>query len=90
MPEYDNLADLRQALSADDPDSRAEAYGAVMQHDVEPSQLLQTPPDDGAVETLRSADVLAQPGEEDRSAADQRQEILEKLNEIADHLGGSN
>ena len=57
-PTYSSLPALRRALTDDDPDDRANAYGAVMSADVQPSQVLATPPDDAAIATLEEAGVL--------------------------------
>lgn len=90
MATYENLARLRQALSSDDPDDRAEAYGDVIENDVKPSEILETPPDDAKVQMLRDADVLPEedPGGPRVAANEQRKRIIELLEEIAGTSGG--
>lgn len=86
MPEFDTVADLREALTANDPDRRAQAYGDVMAEDVQPSAILDTPPDETALETLRDADVLDEERGAGRSMRDVNDRIVELLEDIRDEL----
>lgn len=87
MADYDSLPELREALTSDSPDRRADAYGDVMSEDIQPSQLLETPPDATALQTLRDANVIP---DEDRdrgqSMRDVNQRIVELLEQILDEL----
>lgn len=90
MAQYPTTAALRRALSSDDPDRRADAYGAVMQHDVEPAQILADPPDTSAVSSLVEADVLdEETSSDDMTTVEWREEVLDVLNTIADNTGGA-
>lgn len=87
--QYSNLAALRSELTTDDPDERANAYGAVMEHDVQPSQVLGNDPDDEAVEKLVEAGVIPeQAANGGRSAAEREEEALAVLKEIRDAVQG--
>lgn len=90
MSDYDSLAALRRALTAEDPDRRANAYGAVMRIDMQVSSVLDADPDDDAVAELVENDVIPEPGPgaRGRSIADREEEIVELLKEIRDGLGG--
>lgn len=90
MADYDNIAELRRALSADSPDRRANAYGDVMAQDVQPSQILETPPDSAAVQTLVEAGVVADEdtGNQGPPASDRWARIEELLETIAANTGG--
>lgn len=88
--QYDGLAQLRDALSSDDPDYRAEAYGAVMGEDLKPSQVLETPPEDSVVSTLEDAGVVPENSTEQKmDTATWRQEALAVLQQIEENTAGS-
>lgn len=83
--EYDGLAALRAALTADDPDERAPAYGAVYEADLEPSEVLgQEPPEDRLVE----AGVIPSSEDRGRTTQDTLEEIATTLNQILVELEG--
>lgn len=89
---YSDLAALREALTADDPDDRANAYGDVMEQDVQPSELLGTDPDGAAVQTLVEANVIPESesgGAPGRKTSERDEEIVALLKEIADNTGGA-
>lgn len=92
MPEYSDLADLREELTVDDPDRRANAYGAVMSlegDDVQVSDVLGPQPDDDTVAALVDGDVIPPRRGSDRDArpaADRDAEMLQVLREIRDLL----
>lgn len=89
--QYSSLAELRNALTADDADQRASAYGSVMGEDLKPSQLLGNDPDEAAVSTLVEAGVIPEDVAGDgRSAGEREEEIVELLREIRDAVEGSN
>lgn len=85
-PQYDGLAELREALTADDPDRRAPAYGAVMEADLEPSAVLSTDPPGQA---LRDAGVIPADQGRGRTTDDQLDQIVQLLQEIAANTGGA-
>lgn len=89
MAQYNDTAALRAALTDDDPDDRAEAYGAVMGQDVQPSELLQTPPKPAALETLRAAGVLGDAASDGAPIGDRWERIEELLEAIRDNTAGS-
>lgn len=83
--QYSSLAELRSQLTDDDPDERANAYGAVMQEDVQPSQVLGTNPDQPAVQSLVEAGIIPEKSSEGgRPAAERDEEVVEILKEIRD------
>lgn len=85
MAQYQNLAKLRSALTSDDAETRSEAYGTVYeQADVSPQTVLS---DDEVVDHLRDVGVLE--AEEQRpSSAEQRDRIIELLQNIEANTGG--
>lgn len=85
-PQYDGLASLRQALTADDPDQRAPAYGAVMEADLEPSEVLSTEPPEGQ---LRQAGVIPEKGGRDQTTDAQMARVIELLEQIEANTGGA-
>lgn len=97
MPQFNDIAELRSALTSDDPDERAPAYGAVMNEDVQPSAVLQSQPDEAAVESLVDADVIPSPdqtggraaAERDEEKAQLLREIRDAVQAIADNTGGA-
>lgn len=86
MPDYPDLATLRSALTAEDSERRAEAYGVVYEKtDFTPTDVLNN---DGLVEDLRAVGVIETP--EDRpSALQHREEVVELLERIAVAVEGS-
>lgn len=88
-PQYSNLAELRSELTDENPDDRANAYGAVMQNDVQPSQVLGSQPDPEAVQTLVEAGVIPeQTSDKGRPKAERDEEMLRVLKEIRDAVQG--
>lgn len=88
--DYEALADLRGALTADNPDRRAEAYGAVVEtgHDV--SDVLSTPPKSDAIAALEDAQVI--PSEEQTEAfpqAEYKHRVVSLLEDIEANTGGT-
>lgn len=84
MAEYNNLAELRQELTADDPDQRANAYAAVLNADLEVSDVLGPEP---PTQALEDAGVVPENTTENRKpAAEHRVEQTELLKEIRDIL----
>lgn len=79
MPQFSNLASLRGGLTADDPDRRAEAYSAVLNADLQPSQVLESSPEDDVVETLVDAEVIPASAGGGRQPINQRWERIEEL-----------
>lgn len=90
MPEYPNLASLRQGLTSDNADERGRAYQAVLQADVQPSAVLGSDPSDETVGALEDADVVpaGSGGGSGRPAAERDEEVVELLTEIRDLLAG--
>lgn len=89
MADYSNLASLRGGLTADNPDNRAEAYQAVMNAGVQPSEVLASDPDEETVETLVEADVIPAGASARSKPVDERWERIEQLlEEIAANTGG--
>lgn len=89
MPEtdYSSLAELRAELTDDNPDDRANAYGAVIGHDIQPSQVLGADPDASAVQTLVAANVIPdESGSPGRQKGDRDEELLTVLKECRDLL----
>lgn len=90
MPDYPDLADLREELTVDDPDRRANAYGAVMSSDVAVSDVLASDPDEEVVRTLVEDDVIPDRGPggggRGRPASERDEAIVELLEEIRDAL----
>lgn len=89
MSDYESLAVLRRALTADDPDRRANAYGDVMEHDVAVSELLADEPEESTVETLRVAGVLPEKSQSGLPTPEYRKQVLELLQEIAANTGAN-
>lgn len=90
MSDYPGLAALRSGLTTDDPDQRAEAYGSVLNADVQPSQVLEASPDEAVVQALVEADVIPEDADADREpAAVQRQKMVELLKQIEANTGGA-
>lgn len=90
MPNYPSLSALRAALTADDPDKRAEAYSDVMNVDLQPSEVLATEPGDAVVQSLADGGVIPETASDPgKPAVDQRQEIIDLLTEIRDNTAGS-
>lgn len=91
MPDYDDLADLREELTVDDPDRRAQAYGAVMSSDVEVSDVLAADPTDDVVDVLVEDDVIPPVGlrgGHTRPVSERDEALLEALEDIKRLLGG--
>lgn len=86
--QYSSVASLRESLTSDNPDTRAEAYTAVLNADVQPSLILNTPPDSGAVNQLVEAGVLPAPAD-DTPGSDRFARMVELLEEIASNTGGA-
>ena len=94
---YSSLAELRSALTAENPDERASAYGSVMEHDVQVSSILGTNPDGAAVQTLVDAGVIPSASENagDPAAQTRKQQVellqqcLDQLETIAANTGGA-
>lgn len=89
MPEYPNLAELREELTIDDPDRRANAYGTVLSSDVEVSDVLESNPDDDVVEELVDDDVIPPRGPgggTGRPAADRQERVIQLLEDILQEL----
>lgn len=87
MAQYPSLATLRSVLTAQDPDDRGEAYGAVYEAGVNPSDVLGVEPSDETVDTLVESGVIPKDSAEDyRDAAEYRQETVGLLEEIRDIL----
>lgn len=92
--DYDDLAQLRGALTAEDPDRRATAYSAVLEQDLDVSTILKGDVPETAVQGLRDGGVIPEADESETGppAASVRQETLEVLKEIRDAVqndGGS-
>lgn len=85
VPQYNGLPDLRQALTADEANRRAEAYSAVLEHDIPPEDVLSANPPKDA---LQDAGVIPDSGPEMPAASEDRQEKLQLLREIRDLLAG--
>lgn len=83
-PTYDSLAQLRRSLTAEDPDRRANAYGDIMSHDVQPSQVLKTPPEEAAIATLEENSVLPANTSEggDLTTQEYRHRVVDLLEEL--------
>lgn len=86
MSDYASLADLREELTANDPDQRANAYGAVMSHDIQPSQVLGSKPDQSAIDTLTDNGVIPERSAPGRAKAERDEEVLTVLKECRDLL----
>lgn len=91
MPQYQDLSDLREELTVDDPDRRANAYGAVMalEDDVQISDVLGPQPDEDVVDSLVAADVIPPQrgaGRDGRPAAERDEEIVDLLRDILEEL----
>lgn len=83
---YDGLAQLRAELTADDPDRRAPAYGAVMEAGLKPSQVLgQQPPE---AQLVGAGVIPESASESSRPARAVREETLEVLKDIRDAVQG--
>lgn len=55
--------------------------------DVQPSQILETPPEPNAVETLRDADIIPEDEQQDGSSMrDVNRRVVELLEDIRDEL----
>lgn len=81
---YDNLANLRAALTSDNVDRRTDAYEAVLSNDIQPKDVLgESPPE----QALRDAGVLP-PSDEAASRADREQQIIKLLEQIVENTGG--
>lgn len=86
MAQYPDLATLRSALTSDDSDRRAEAYGAVYEHtDLVPSDVLS---DDDVTEELQAAGLIETP-EHRPDSLDQHEEIVALLEDIKQNTEGS-
>lgn len=93
MADFPNLAALRRGLTTDDADQRGQAYQAVLQADVQPSEVLGADPAEETVEALESADVIPEGsgsgGGRGRRVDEREEEIVELLKEIRDNTGGA-
>lgn len=90
MADYNSLAALRGELTEDDPDRRAEAYSAVMEQDLQPSEVLASQPDEAVVQGLVDGGVIPEQRDADREPAHkQRAKMLDLLQTIADNTGGA-
>lgn len=84
--QYDSMAELRAALTDEDPDRRAPAYGAVMEADLEPSAVLgQDPPETALVD---AGIIPERPSDTGRPSSEVREEQLSVLKEIRDAVTG--
>lgn len=89
MAEYTSLAELREALVSDDASVRSDAYGAVLEHDVEPTDILGSDVDEAAVSDLRAAGVLPEESQSGMSTPEYREKVVAQLEKIAANTGGS-
>lgn len=90
MPQYSGLHELRTVLTADDPDTRASAYGAVIGADQKVSDVLAEQPPEETVSALVESGVIEDRSGEDRPPASElRQEMLEVLKQIEKNTGGN-
>lgn len=89
MTDYESLAELRRALSADDPDRRANAYGDIMEHDVQPSQVLTEEPAEAVLSTLRQEKVLPEQAQTGMPTSEYRNQVVALLQDIKANTGGS-
>lgn len=90
MAEYSSLAALRRALTSDNADERATAYGDVLgvdDEELEPSDVLDSEPSDATVSTLQDADIVPA-GSGDMTTGQWREQVLEQLEDIEDAIGG--
>lgn len=89
MPDYGSLAALRDALTSDDPDTRAEAYQAVLETDTKVSAVLGGDVSDEVVATLVEADVIPEGGTASPPVSENWERALELLESIEANTGGS-
>lgn len=83
---YSDITELRGAATADDPDDRAEAYRIITENDFQVKEVLsQDPP----VDALEDAGLIEPSGPDYPDGAEWRQDVLEKLDEIAENTAGS-
>lgn len=88
MAEYSSLAELRADLTADDPDERASAYGAVLSADIEVSEVLSSnPPEDdlreaGVIPELDESDTLPPAAETRKRTNDLLEQVVEQLKQM--------
>lgn len=92
LTDYNNLAALRAALTDDDPDRRATAYGAVyeLDADVKPSDVLATNPSEETVQALVDGGVIPSGSANGATGREQLArvvELLERLVELAEQEG---
>lgn len=85
--DYESVAALRAALTSDSPDRRAEAYSDILQVDVQPTSILETPPDSAALRTLRRAGILAEERNQGPPASELWSDVVALLEEIRDNTG---
>lgn len=84
--DYETVAELRAALTADDAARRSDAYGAVISEDIDPEHVLSDDPPEAA---LRDAGVVPpQEGLDPDSAAATRKQIVDKLDELIEAVQG--
>lgn len=86
MAHYRSVAELRQALSSDDADRRADAYGAVygVDDDIEPRDVLgENPPKDILVEAG-----VVESEEEGWSRRETLEDIVDRLDELIEAVEG--
>lgn len=84
---YGDIAQLREALTVEDPDQRAPAYGAVMEAGFQPSEVLSNDPPE---EDLAEAGVIGTAGgDSGRPAQEVREEQVELLRDIRDLLAAN-
>lgn len=89
LAQYRDLASLRDAMTSDEADQRVDAYMAVRDAGVDPDDVLTARPDESAVETLRETDVIGpEPTDDGMTAYEQRQRIIELLEDLGGSGGG--
>lgn len=83
-PPYDNVAELRRALSSRDADVRADAYADVFEADLDPRDVLS---DDPPQEQLVAAGIVAASSSQE-SRDDKLAKMVDLLEEIASNTAG--
>lgn len=88
MTDYSSLAELRGALTSEDPQQRADAYGAVLETDGDVPAVLETPVGDDTVQTLVDGGVIPESKSAGMTTREYRTKVLDLLEQIAVNTGG--
>lgn len=87
MAKYDSLPALRRALSSDDPDRRAKAYGDVASVGIDPVDALSDEPPEQ--ELVDAGLIPASEESQQMHTQEYRQQVLALLEQIEANTGGS-